>query len=146
MHSFSDRVSERLRKNAERQRSLERPIEAFSRVLWPYPESKLIFYVIILGVLDYASTFIAFELSGNSQITEIGLLAKWALQTGGFPKLLLVDMVSICTLIFLAIGARSLYTKLGFNGFGRAAFVLLLIPYFVVIWAVVVNNVLLTFI
>ena len=146
MFNLYDKVRNRLRKDIESERSLDRPIEDFSLLLWPYPESKLIFYVSILAVLDYVSTFIALELSGNSKISEIGLLAKWALQTGGFPGLLLVDMVSIFTLIFLAIGARSLYTKLGFNGFGRAAFVLLLIPYFVVIWAVVVNNVLLTFI
>jgi hypothetical protein len=94
MHNFSDRVSERLR-------SLERPIEAFSQVLWPYPESKLIFYVSILAVLDYVSTFIVLELSGNSQISEIGLLEKWTLQTGEFPRLLLMDMVSIFTLDYL---------------------------------------------
>jgi hypothetical protein len=95
--------------------------------------------------LDYLSTFAALELSGNSQVSEVGLLAKWALQTGGFPRLLLADSIAIGTLICMAIIIKSLITKLGFNGFGRAAFVFLLIPYFVYIWAVVVNNILVTF-
>lgn len=145
MNSFFNRLGDRLRERIARERKLDRPIGAFSRVLWPFPESKLVFYVCILAVLDYASTFTALELSGNNQISEIGLMAKWALQTGGFPKLLLVDAASIGILICLAIGARFLYSKLGFNGFGRAAFVFLLIPYFLFIWAAVVNNVLLAF-
>lgn len=145
MHSFFVGVRNRVRKDIERERRLERPVEGFSRALWPYPESKLIFYVGLLAVLDYVSTFAALELSGNSQVSEVGLLAKWALQTGGFARLLLVDVVSTGTLICLAVGARYLYKKVGFNGFGRAAFVCVLIPYFVFIMAVVANNVLLTF-
>ena len=145
MHTFFDGVRNRARTRIEREQSLERPIEAFSRVLWPYPESKLVFYVSLLAILDYVSTFTALEFSGNSHISEVGLLAKWALQTAGFPGLLIVDVVSIGTLICLAIGVRYLYTKLGFNGFGRAAFIFLLIPYFIVIMGVVVNNVLLAF-
>jgi len=145
MHAFFNGVKNRVRKSIERERALERPIEAFSRVLWPYPESKLVFYVSLLAVLDYVSTFTALELSVNSHVSEVGLLAKWALQTGGFPGLLLMDAAAIVILICLAFGVRSLYTKLGFNGFGRAAFVFLLIPYFVFIMGVVVNNVLLTF-
>jgi hypothetical protein len=145
MHPFFDGVRNRFRKNIERERNLDRPIHAFSRVLWPYPESKLVFYISILAVLDFVSTFAALELSGNNQVYESGFLAKWALQTGGFPVLFLVDVVSICSLICLAFSARALYMKSGFNGFGRAAFVLMLMPYFVVIMGVVTHNVLLSF-
>jgi hypothetical protein len=146
MHAFFDGVKNRVRKSIDRERSLERPAEALSRALWPYPESRLIFYVVLLAVLDYVSTFAALELSGNRHISEAGLLAKWALHSGGFAGLLLVDIVSIGTIICVAIGIRSLYRKLGFNGFGRAAYVFALIPYFISMMAVVPNNVLLTFI
>jgi len=145
MHIFFDGLRNRLRNHFEQERSLERPIEAFSRALWPYPESKLVFYISILAVLDFVSTFTALELSGNGQVAEVGLLAKWALQTGGFPGLLLMDVVSIGMLTCMATGAKSLYTRLGFVGFGRAAFVFLLFPYFVFVIAVIINNVLLTF-
>jgi hypothetical protein len=145
MHAIFDSVRYRIRKSIDRERSLEHPVEAFSRALWPYPESKLIFYSSLLAVMDYVSTFTALELSRNDKIAEVGLLARWALHTGGFPKLFLVDVASIVILSCLAIGVRYLYRKLGFNGFGRAAFIFILIPYFVFIIAVVMNNVLLTF-
>jgi hypothetical protein len=129
----------------ERERRLDRPLDIISRILWPYPELKLVFYISLLAVLDYLSTFIALELSGNSQVSEVGLLANWALQTGGVLRLLIVDAIVICTLIFLAISARSIYMRLGLSGFGRAAFVFLLAPYFVFIMGVIINNVVVVF-
>jgi hypothetical protein len=145
MHSFFDSIRDKLRKNIERERRLDHPLETISLVIWPYPESKLVFYVSLLAFLDYTSTFVALRLSGNSQIYEAGLLAKWALQTGGFSKLFLVDVVCIGTLICMAYIVRSIYSKMGFIGFSRAAFIFLLIPYFVFIMGVVVNNILVTF-
>jgi hypothetical protein len=145
MFNLYDRVRDSLRKDIEHERSLDRPIEDFSLLLWPYPESKLIFYISLLAILDYASTYTALNLSGNSQVAEVGLMAKWALQCGGFPRLLLVDAIAIGTLIFLAVIARYMYGKLGLKGFGRAAFVFLLVPYLVFICGVVVNNVLVAF-
>ena len=136
---------DRLEKRIERERRLDKPLYTLSRVLWPYTESKLVFYVCILAVLDYLSTFSALELSGNSQVAEEGLVAKWALQSGGFPKLILTDLFSISILISLALGVKFLYVKNGLKGFGRAAFVSFLITYFVFIFGVVVNNVLVTF-
>jgi hypothetical protein len=83
---------------------------------------------------------------GSDRLVEAGLLAGWALKTGGFPKLLLVDVVAVGILIFLSLNIRSFYARLGFRKIGRAAFVFILVHYFVVIIAVVYNNVLSTFI
>jgi hypothetical protein len=145
MSEFLDRVKYRVHKSIEKERNLERPIEAFSRVLWPYAESKLVLYVGLLAILDYLSTFAVLELSNNSRVSEAGLLAKWALQSGGFFGLLIMDLICVGIIIGLAIGVRAFYKRLGFNGFGRAAFIFLLVPYFVLIMAVVVNNTILTF-
>ncbi|HEX9897436.1 MAG TPA: hypothetical protein VGA85_07270 [Dehalococcoidales bacterium] len=145
LQTFCNGVKDKFRENIERERSLDRPLEAISRVLWPYPESKLIFYVSLLAVLDYLSTFIALELSGKGQLSEVGLLANWALETGGFPRLLFVDAAVIFSLICVAINAKSIYTRLGLRGFARAAFAFLLVPYFVFIMGAVVNNVLVAF-
>jgi len=145
MSSFFDKVRDRARASIERERGLDGRLETISLVLWPYSEARLAFYVVLMAFLDYVSTFAALDLSGNTQVYEAGLVAKWALQTGGFPRLFVADIVMIGTLVCLAVGFRLLYTKLGFQGFGRAAFVLLLTPYFVFITGVVVHNVLVSF-
>ena len=145
MPKILESMKYRLRKGIERERKLERPLEKASRFLWPWDESKLILFICLLAVLDYVSTFAALELSTNNQISEAGLLAKWALETGGFLGLFLVDAGAIGTLLLLAIGIRALYRKIGFPGFGRTGFVFLLIPYSVIIMGIVINNVLLTF-
>jgi hypothetical protein len=98
-----------------------------------------------MAILDSVSTYAALKLSVNNQVTEVGLIASWALKTGGFPYLFLVEMTIIAVLLLLAMGARLLYTRLGFPGFGRTAFVFLLIPYAIIIMAVVFNNILVTF-
>ena len=138
-----ERMHERLKKSREIERRLERPIAAFSQVLWPYPESRLILFISLMATLDFASTYVALELSGNNRISEVGLMAKWVLDAGGFPRLLLVDAVCVAALVGLAFGVRHLYKKMGYAGFGRAAFVFLLVPYFVFTIVVVVNNVVL---
>ena len=145
MPRFFDKVRDRVRASIERERGLDGSLETISLVLWPYSETRLAFYVVLMAFLDYVSTFAALDLSGNTQVYEAGLVAKWALQAGGFPRLFLADAVMIGTLVCLAVGFRLLYTKLGFRGFGRAAFVLLLTPYFVFITGVVVHNVLVSF-
>ena len=145
MYKIFESTKDRVRKNVERERKLERPLEKVSMLLWPWNESRLVLFVSLLAVLDYVSTFAALELSGNNQVYESGLLANWALETGGFFKLFMVDAASIGALILLAIGVRSLYNRWGFPGFGRTGFVFLLIPYAVIIMVVVINNILLTF-
>jgi hypothetical protein len=145
MQNIFDSMKERARKSVETERKLEGPFEKASRFLWPWAESKLILFVCILAAMDYVSTFAALELSGNDQVVEAGLLAKWALDTGGFPFLFLVDAISIGVFILLATGIRALYRKWGHPGFGRTGFVFMLIPYAVIIMGIVINNVLLTF-
>jgi len=146
MSVFLRRARDYLRKDIDREQRLERFIVAFSTKLWPFRESTLVLYVIILSALDYLSTFIALELSGNSQIRESGLLAKWALEMGGFLGLFVMDVTAIGMLICLAIGAKALYRKRGFEGLGHAAFVFLLMPYFILIWGVIANNIIVSFI
>lgn len=120
---------------------MERPLERFSKQLWPWSESRLLFFIGLLATLDYISTYTFLTFGSNPQVVEGGLLAGWALQTGGFLKLFLVDIACVGILIILAISMRSLYSKVGVRGLGRAAFVFLLIPYFIVSMAVIYNNI-----
>lgn len=138
-------VKGKVRKSLERDRSLERHVEALSWSLWPWREPWLMAFVGVVVVLDYASTYAFLELSGNPHVYEGGPLASWALRMGGFKHLLVVDMAAASALLLAAIGIRFLYSKFGFKGFGRTAFVLLLVPYAVVALAIVFNNVVLTF-
>jgi hypothetical protein len=138
-------LRKRLERKIARDRSLERPLESVSKSLWPWSEAKLIRYVILIAALDYVSTYAFLKLSSNPDLVEGGPIAGWALRTGGFGKLFLVDAAIVLSMIILAVGLRSLYTTWGFGGLGRAAFVILLIPYFVITLAVVFNNVLLAF-
>ena len=59
--------------------------------------------------------------------------------------MLLVDIAAVTSLSLAAIATRCLCCKLGFKGFGRATFVILLVPYAVVASAAAVNNLMLTF-
>jgi len=146
MKEFFNILRNRARKNSERDRSLNRPVEAFSRLLWPYSESKLAIYVGILALLDFSSTFSAIGLNHNNQIVEAGLLPSRALHTGGFSGLFILDVLYVGALICLAIGIRHLFRKYGFSGFGRAAFVLVLSPYLILAMATIFNNIFLAII
>ena len=64
---------------------------------------------------------------------------------GGFSRLFWVDVGVAITLLLLAIIIRVLHSKFGFKGFGRTAFVVVLVPYVVVTMAAIFNNVVLTF-
>jgi hypothetical protein len=145
MHSVRAFVKRRLRKAVERDRRAEARIESISRVLWPWREQRLVALVGLLALLDYATTTMALELSGKSYVYEGGLLAGWALRVGGLGWLFLVDMGVVAALALLAISARRLYSRFGFAGFGRAAFVAVLVPYAVVAASAVVNNLIMTF-
>ena len=134
-----------IKKSLEVDRSTERYVEAVSRSLWPWGESRLLALVGLLVMLDYLSTFAALELSGNKYLYEGGLLANWALQTAGFAGLFLFNIFIISALLLTALTIRFLHFKFGFEGFGRAAFVVMLAPYVVVTMAAIFNNVLLTF-
>jgi len=49
-------------------------------------------------------------------------------------------------LLLAAVTIRSLHYKFNFKGFGRAAFVVVLVPYAVITMAAVFNNIVLTFV
>lgn len=145
MYKIFESMQNRVKKGVERERKFDRPLEKISRFLWPWKESKLIWFVCILAVLDYVSTFTALELSESDRVIEAGLMAGWALDTGGFLLLFVVDAIAIGVLVLAAVGIKALYRKWGHPGFGRAGFVLLLVPYAVIIMGIVINNVLVTF-
>ena len=132
-----------VRKSLQRDRSSERSMEAVSRLLWPWRESRLLSLVCFLAVLDYVSTYALLELSGKTHVYEGGSLAGWALRMGGFKGLLLVDVAAVSALLLTAVTIRFLYTRFGFKGFGRTALVLLLAPYAVITMAAVYNNIVL---
>jgi hypothetical protein len=136
-------MKKRVRKAVERDRRAEGGVEKLSRILWPWRERNLVILVFVLTLLDYATTCAALEFSGNDY-EEGGLLAGWVLRVGGFGWLFLVDIGVVIGMSLVAVAARFLYFKFGFPGFGRAAFVVLLIPYAVVAVAAVVNNIVLT--
>jgi hypothetical protein len=145
MQKMLESIRIRIRRANEQDRKLEQPMERVSRLIWPWQESKLILLIGSLAILDYISTFTAIGLNISHHVHELGSLAKWALDTGGFPVLLLVDAGAIGVLILTAFGVRALYTRFGFPGFARSAFVFIFIPYAVIIMPVIINNFLNTF-
>ena len=145
LHKILESLKTRLKKANEQDRKLEKPIEKVSRLIWPWPESKLIQFVCILAAMDYASTFAALHFNFSHQVYEFGPLAKWALTLGGFPELLVIDIAVISFLILFASLARALYIRSGFPGFGRSAFVFIFVPYAVVMLPIIFNNIISTF-
>jgi hypothetical protein len=145
MQTILESIRTRIKRAHERDKKLERPIEKVSRAIWPWRELKLILFVTLLAVADYVSTFMALRLSANHQISELGLMANWALSLGGFAQLLLVDAVAIGIFILLALGVRALFNKFGFPGYARTAFIFVFVPYTVIIVPIIINNVFLTF-
>jgi hypothetical protein len=138
-------VKDRLKRSIERERYLEKHFEAVSMRLWPWRDSSLVALVGLLAVLDYISTYAFLELSGNKSLYESGKLASWALQKGGISLLFWTDVAAVSALILLAVSLRFFQFRFGFRGYGRACFVVLLIPYVVITLAVIFNNVVLVF-
>ena len=145
MRKFFESLRERVRQSIERDKKLEKPVERVSRLIWPWPESRLILFVILLALLDYISTFIAIKFNLGHQVYEAGLIAKWALDTGGFVKLFFVDVAVIGAFILIARGVSSIYSRLGHQGYRRAAFIFVLLPYVVFMFGVGVNNTIISF-
>ncbi len=146
MGRITESIRSRIRKSIERDKALEKRVYAVSRTLWPWKIWRLPLLITILILLDFASTYAFLELSGNTQLYEGGPLAGWALRQGGFGLLFLVDMLAIGVLIGLAALTRHVFLRRGLEGYGRASFVVVLLPYTVVTFAIVFNNVVLTFI
>lgn len=138
-------VKNRLRKAHERDRRAEQYVEAASRVIWRWREPWLLAFVAFVALLDYASTYALLALSDKSYLNEAGSLASWALDKGGFTGLFLADLAAVFAISLVAIALRFIYRKFGFRGFGRAAFVFVLIPYAVVAMVAVINNLILTY-
>lgn len=132
-------------KALQRDRSSDPQVQAVSKFLWPWRETWLLALVGIVAVLDYTTTYAALQLSGKEYVYEAGWLASWALRSGGFEILLLVDIAAVVGLSLAALAARSLCFRFSYKGFGRAMFVILLMPYVVMAIVAIVNNVVLTF-
>jgi len=145
MNGLRQRMKRQVNRALERDRSSERYVEAASTYLWPWREPWLVAVVTLVALLDYTTTYAVLELSGKAGVYEVGWLASWALRRGGFGTLFLVDMVAVIGLALVAVATRHLCLRFGFKGFGRAMFVILLVPYAVVAFAAVVNNLVLTF-
>ncbi len=138
-------IKDRLRKATERDRRAERYVEAASKFLWQWRERWLLALVTFVALLDYASTYAVLALSDKTYLNEAGSLASWALDKGGFIGLFLADLAAVFVISLVAITLQFIYIKRGFRGFGRAAFVFLLVPYAVVAMVAVINNLILAY-
>ena len=146
MTRLGELIRRQIRKSIDRDKAMEKRVEAASRTLWPWKEWRLSALVFILVILDFCSTYAFLRLSGNTQLYEGGLLAGWSLRQGGFPLLLLIDLLAVGTLIGLALLSRTIFSKRGLSGYGRASYVIVLLPYTIATFAIIFNNVVLTFI
>jgi len=138
-------IKEMIQRSVIIEKGLERHAVTLSKWLWPWREAKLIIVIACLAMLDYVSTYAFLRLSVNNNVYESGPLASWALQNGGFGGLLLIDVLAVATVSMIAIGVRYVLKRLGFEGYGRTAFVLMLVPYVIVTMAVIFNNIVITF-
>jgi hypothetical protein len=145
MNSVLTWMRYRLRKAKERDRRSERYFVAASRFLWPWRLPWLVAFAGFVALLDYGSTYAVLELSGKRYLNEGGPLASWALEEGGFAGLFLADLAAVTAISIAAVVARLVFRRFGFQGFGRAAFVFLLIPYVVMALVAVVNNMVLAY-
>ena len=68
---------------------MEQPLEAISKKLWPWSESKLILFVIILAALDYSSTYACLTFGKNPQVMEGGLISWLGSANGWLPEIAL---------------------------------------------------------
>jgi len=130
----------------EIERGLEKHFVRLSKMLWPWREAKLIIVTGCLTILDFASTYAFLRLRPGTDVYESGALAAWALHNGGFAGLFVFDVLAVSIISGLALLVRYVVTKVGFAGYGRAAFVLMLTPYVIVTMAVIFNNIVITFI
>ena len=132
--------------NVERSRSLEGRMKQVSKAIWPWRVSLLFPLVALLAALDLISTYVLLELSGKTDVYEGGMLARWALRTGGCNGLYVMNAAAVGLLSVIAVSARLFYGRFGLQGFARAAYVSVLVPYAVAASAAVVNNIVMTLI
>ena len=135
-----------LRGSVERSRRLEDRMKQVSKAIWPWRMSWLFPLVALLAALDLISTYVLLELSGKTDVYEGGLLARRALQLGGWNALYIMNAGAVGFLSLVAVSARFFYGRFGLQGFARTAYVSVLVPYAVASSAAVVNNVVMTLI
>jgi len=143
MHSIIHQAREQIHRSVLRDRRLEPVVEHLSRRLWPWHEAWLIRCVALLAALDFLSTYVLLELANKRYVYESSPLGHWALQTGGFKALLVEDALAVGVLWLLAAGTRSAYSRFGYTGYARAAYVAVLLPYMAVALFAVINNLML---
>ncbi|MDO8751808.1 MAG: hypothetical protein Q7K03_11825 [Dehalococcoidia bacterium] len=144
MYNIIHRTRERIRKSVLRDLRREPVVERFSLRVWPWREAWLTRCVALLAVLDFLSTYALLELSHKRYVYESGPMARSALETGGFQALLVADFLAVGILCLLAVGARIAYSRFGYHGYARAAYVATLLPYVAVASFATVNNLVLT--
>jgi hypothetical protein len=133
-------------RNRQRDRGFDRHAGRFSRFIWPWREVWLPALVASIGIMDFTSTYVVLAVIRNPRIGESGPLAGWALATGGFVFLFFIDLVAAAAVLLIAVAVRYLYVRWGLHGYGRAAFVLILLPYVIRTTVVVINNIALFFV
>ena len=140
MQRIMEQARDQIRKSVVRDRRREPLIERISRYLWPWREAWLAGLVVLLALTDYLSTYTLLELSNKPYAYERGPLAHWALQTGGFKGLFMMDILEVSVLFLLAVSARFAYSRFGFHGYARAAYVVVLTPFAVASIFATLNN------
>ena len=135
---------EKLDRSLEIEKGWEKHFVRFSKILWPWRETRLIIVVGCVVILDFASTWAFLKLSPNIVI-EGGPLAGRVLNSGGFGGLFAFDILSVGLITGLALLVRYIVTRVGFAGYARTAFVLMLIPYVIVTIGVIFNNIVIAF-
>ena len=121
-------------------RDLGQKAEKASRWIWRWRENWLLVVVGSLATADFLSTYAILKLSGKTNVYESGVIANWALERGGWGFLFLIDFFAAAALSLIACIFRYLYSKKGHAGYGRAAFVFILIPYILFATFAVINN------
>jgi hypothetical protein len=117
-----------------------------SKMVWPWPEARLLIAVGILAGLDYLSTLAFLHFSAGKNVYEAGVFASRALRAGGCFGLLIMDVAIVGALMLTAICLRKECLKKGLTGFARLAFTLLLLPYAATAAVAVVNNIIIALI
>lgn len=146
VYALRGKIKEQVQRSLERDRSKEQQVNSLFKILWPWKESWLMVLIVIGILMDYTSTYILLELSGKTNVYEAGWMASRALDIGGFGALILVDLAAIAILLTAAVAAKKICLRLGFEGYARAMFIVLLLPYTIMAFFATTNNLILTFI
>ena len=117
---------------------LDHALGRSSRVLWPWPLVVLAGLFVIATVLDAHSTRLALTL--NEHAYERNPMARWFLNSFGFPGLAAWDLLRIFEYLALYVGLAGVLPRIGLPGIGRLALVCATLVYLVVGLGVISNN------